>query len=124
MAIVFVRGNTRRISSKAAGKSLATATTVSFSVSLSYWTRRCSTAVNIIGVFGKSSRAMPLHKVRGRRADSDDQVGWLFAYRASKIINKWGVRFFIIHRSTQKRVVLKSTGAFDCPAYFRPKSRA
>jgi hypothetical protein len=35
-AMVFVRGRTRRILSKAAGKSCATATTVSYAVSFSY----------------------------------------------------------------------------------------
>ena len=40
MAIVFVSGKTCKIFSKAAAKSLRFATTASFSVSLSYWTRR------------------------------------------------------------------------------------
>ena len=53
------------------------ATTVSYSVSLSNWTRRASTAVKSIGVLGKRSCAVPLHEIGGRRADGDDQIGGL-----------------------------------------------
>ena len=79
IAMVFVRGRTRRIFSKAAGKSCATATTVSFSVSLSYWTRRCSTAVKTIGVLGKQPLAIALDEIGGGRADGDNEIGRLSA---------------------------------------------
>jgi hypothetical protein len=51
----LVSGKTRRIFSKTAGKLFATAPTVSFSVRVEYRMRRCSTAVNTIGVAAKRS---------------------------------------------------------------------
>jgi hypothetical protein len=83
--MVFVRGRTRRIFSKAAGKSCATATTASFSVSLTNWTRRCSTAVKIIRRFWKQPLAIALDEVGGGRADGDDEIDRPTGIKGAKI---------------------------------------
>ena len=91
MAMVFVRGKTRRMFSKAAGKSLATATTVSSCVSLSYRTRRCSTAVKSIGVPGKMRSRYRCTKFAAGAPIAMMRSGGFVRVESLKIIDEWCV---------------------------------
>ena len=76
------------------GKSCATATTVSFSVSFSIWTRRCSTAVKTIGVVGNRSLAMRWTKLAAGAPMATIRSGWLIIVEGAKIFDKCGFRVF------------------------------
>ena len=118
--MVLVRGKTRKILLKAAGKSCATATTVSFSVSFSYWTRRCSTAVKTIGVAGNSRLAITLYKGSGGCADSDDEIDWPTGVEGAKILRKQTFRVFIFQPGIHQRLVEKIHRLLPTSANFRP----
>ena len=78
----------------------------SSSVSLSYSTRRASTAVRA-SAFPESSLAVSLDEVRGRRADSDNEVGRLFRIKGVKVFDERAVRCVVVQPGIQKRVVMK-----------------
>ena len=100
-AIVFVRGKHPQNILKKRLTSVELATTVSYSVSLSKSTRRCLHSREDHRGFGKQVFAVSLDEIRGRRADSHDQIGWLISIQGVKIIDEWTIRFVTIQPSSQ-----------------------
>ena len=67
----------------------------------------------------KNSPAISLDEVRGRRADSDDEVRRLFRIEGIKIIDEWAVRFVVVQPSIQKRVILEIDWPLRVSGYLR-----
>ena len=44
-----------------------------------------------MGVVAKEVFAVRLHEIGRRRADGDDQIGWLVNIEGAKILDEWSV---------------------------------